>query len=398
MDGGGELGNGQRALLMEDSGATLSVDVLATLMTPVPPPAASIYLPTHRAVPETLQDPIRFRNLLHAAEAQLLASGAPGPEVKALLAPAADLLGDAHFWQHQREGLAVFAAPGIFRRYRVPSRLDELVVVSHRFHVKPLVPLVTGDSTFFLLAVSQNQVRLFEGTRDTLGEIDLEGVPPNLAEALKYDDPQKQLQYRTSGPGHGAIFHGHGTGIDEHKDNLLRFFRQVDAGIETLLRGQRAPLMLAGVEYLFPIYREASRYPHLLEDGIAGNPERLSGEVLHRRAWSLLEPRFARPREEAAARYRELAGTGKTSTDLARVLPAAHRGRVEVLFTARNAQQWGSYDPTADRVLLLPEVAPGGQDLLDLAVVQTLGRGAAVYVVDPLRMPEPVPVAAIFRY
>lgn len=37
-------------------------------------------------------------------------------------------------------------------------------------------------------------------------------------------------------------------------------------------------------------------------------------------------------------------------------------------------------------------------DLLDLAVVQALGRGASVYVVDSPQMPERAPVAAIFRY
>ncbi|HSE03869.1 MAG TPA: hypothetical protein VLK35_06905 [Methylomirabilota bacterium] len=375
-----------------------SLDELVLLAASAPPPAVSIYLPTHRAVPETLQDPIRFKNLLRAAEEQVLAAGARANEARSLLAPAVDLLGDSHFWTHQQDGLAVFAAAGIFRRYRVPSRLDEMVIVSHRFYVKPLVPLVTGDSTFFLLALSQNQVRVFEGTRDSIGEIDLEGIPASLAEALKYDDPQKQLQYHTGAPGRAAVFHGHGTGIDEHKDNLLRFFRQVDAGLRILLRGQRAPLVLAGVEYLFPIYREASGYPGLVDGGIAGNPELLRPETLHRQAWSMLEPRFARAQEEAAARYRRLAGTGKTSTDVALIVPAAHHGRVEVLFTTRNAQQWGTYDPAADRVHLLPEVQPGGQDLLDLAVVQALTRGAAVHVVEPSHMPEPAPVAAIFRY
>jgi hypothetical protein len=30
--------------------------------------------------------------------------------------------------------------------------------------------------------------------------------------------------------------------------------------------------VLAGVEYLLPIYREANTYPHLLAEGIHGNP------------------------------------------------------------------------------------------------------------------------------
>ena len=381
-----------------ESTVSISVDELATLMKPVPPPAVSIYLPTHRAVPDTLQDPIRFKNLLHAAEAQLLGAGARGPEAKMLLAPAADLLFDTCFWQHQRDGLAAFAAHGVFRRYRVSSRLDELVVVSHRFHLKPLVPLATGDSTFFLLALSQNQVRLFEGSRDSLREIDLPGVPRSLAEALKREDPQRRLQYHTSGPGRPPTFHGHGTGLDDHKDRLLRFFHQVDAGLERLLRGQRAPLVLAGVGYFFPIYREANRYPHLVASGIVGNPERLSGEALRRRAWTLLEIRFARAQEEAGARYRQLAGTGRTSADVAAIVAAAHHGRVEVLFTTRNTQQWGTYEAATDCVQLLPEAAPGAQDLLDLAVVQALGRGASVYIVDFPEMPDRAPVAAIFRY
>lgn len=127
----------------------------------------------------------------------------------------------------------------------------------------------------------------------------------------------------------------------------------MDAGIRILLRGQRAPLVLAGVEYLFPIYREASGYPGLVDEGIAGNPEPLSPATLHRQAWSLLEPRFARAEEEAAARYRQLAGTGRTSMDVALIVPAAH---------------------------------------------QALTRGAAVHVVEPPRMPEPATAAAIFRY
>jgi hypothetical protein len=83
---------------------------------------------------------------------------------------------------------------------------------------------------------------------------------------------------------------------------------------------------------------------------------------------------------------------------VAGIVSAAHHGRVDVLFTVRNTQQWGSYDPVADRVQLLPEAEPGSQDLFDLALVQALSRKAAVHVLDPPRMPAPAPIAAIFRY
>ena len=49
-------------------------------------------------------------------------------------------------------------------------------------------------------------------------------------------------------------------------------------------------------------------------------------------------------------------------------------------------------------VMLTASVPPPGQDLLDLAAVQALTRGAAVHVVEPPRNPEPATAAAIFRY
>ena len=42
---------------------------------------------------------------------------------------------------------------------------DELMVVAPGFHVMPLLALLTGDGLFYVLALSQNQVRLLAGTR-----------------------------------------------------------------------------------------------------------------------------------------------------------------------------------------------------------------------------------------
>lgn len=39
-------------------------------------------------------------------------------------------------------------------------------MVDDRFHVTPLLPLLAGDGHFFVLALSQNQIGLLEGTRD----------------------------------------------------------------------------------------------------------------------------------------------------------------------------------------------------------------------------------------
>ncbi|MGD2151652.1 MAG: hypothetical protein PVG79_00200 [Gemmatimonadales bacterium] len=361
----------------------------------------SIYLPTHRLGPETQQDPIRLKNLLRQSEERLRKNGLRRADAERILEPARRLLGDKMFWQHQSDGLAVFASPETFRSYRLPVSFAELVVVTDRFHVKPLLPLLSGDGRFYVLAVSQKQVRLLLGTRHSIDEVNLEDAPTSLSEALGDEERERQLQYHTAGRGGSAIFHGHGSAGDEseHKKDLLRYFKRVDRGLQELMSAERIPLVVAGVDYLLPIYREASTYAQLMDEGIIGNPDGLSARELHDEAWAILEPHFATVQARASAKYRELAGTGKTSADLKRIVPSAFQGRVDSLFVAVGVQRWGAFEAAAGELELHEDRQPGDQDLLDLAAVLTLAHAGDVYAVSPTEVPDArSPVAAVFRY
>jgi len=359
-------------------------------------------MPTHRIPTQNQQDRTRLKNLIRRAQESLQAYGLRPAEAESLLEPATNLLGAIPFWKDKRDGLALFLAPGEFRHYQLPTSFEPLVVVAHRFHIKPLLAFLGGNE-FFVLALSQNAVRLFEGSRFGLSAInDLEGVPKSLADALKYEELIKQVQFRTGigvGGARGeraAMFHGQSA--DDTKDRILRYFRQIDQGLRDMLREEQAPLVLAGVEYLLPIYKEANTYQYLLDEGITGNPEGVSPEELHRQAWALVQPHFQREQQQAAARYRQLAGTGRTSQDPKEIVPGAYHGRVELLFVALGRQQWGDYDPGTNRVNLYPEAQPGSSDILDLAAAQTLLHGGAVYAVERAEAPEEALLAAVFRY
>jgi hypothetical protein len=358
----------------------------------------SIFLPTHRAGAQTQQDPIRLKNLLRDAEEQLLLKELRAPEAKELLGPVRELLDDSVFWRYQSEGLAVFLSPGVFRYYRLPLNFEDLVVVADRYHLKPLLPLLTGDGQFYVLALSQNEVRLLRATRHSVSEVELEDVPKSLADTLRYDDQEKQLHFHsgTAGGrgGRAAIFHGHEP--DAPKDDILRYFRQIDRGVRELLKGSQAPLVLVGVDYLLPIYREASRYPHTIDEGVTGNPERLRPEELHERAWEVVRPRFSEAQQKAAARYRQLAGTGQTSRDVREIVAAAYYGMVETLFAASGAQQWGVFNPDTGQVDL--HEGPEGGDLLEFAAIQTVLHHGTVYVTNPENMPDDTDAVSVFRH
>lgn len=379
---------------------------LKELVEPSTGPCVAIYQPTHRAGPDTRtydrQDTVRFKNLLREAEHRLTAGGLRPREAHDLLEPARRLLDDAAFWQYQSDGLAVFVGPGRMRTFRVPIRFEELVVVAPSFHVKPLLALLTGDGLFYVLALSQNEVRLLAGTRDHVGEVELPGAPRSLAEALRYDDPERQLQFHTGthagGDRRPAMFHGHGTGIDDAKANILRFFQQVDRAVAGLIKDVSIPLVVVAVDYLIPIYREANTHPSLLGEGVAANPAGLRPDELHARAWPLVEPHFRRGRQAATDRYMELKRTGRASDDVREIVPAAWDGRVDVLFVAVGVRIWGTFDPDG-RTIEVGEEAPGrNEDLLNLAAIHTVLSRGTVYAVPTADMPDRKPVAAILRY
>ena len=369
-------------------------------------PCVSIFLPTHPAGMETRQDPVRLRNLLRQAAQQLIGAGTQPAQARDILAPAVALLDDASCWEHQRSGLAIFCAERVFHRYRVPLSLDEQVVVAHVFHITPLLPLLSGDGRFYVLALSSNDVRLWAATRQRMSEVPLpEGTPRSQAEALQYDDRERESQFHTQAPRQGqrrsAVFFGHGGVSDEQKTDPLRYFQLVDKGLQQLLHGQHAPLVVAAVDYLHPIFRAACTYPHLVEEGLVGSPDRVQQDELHDQAWRLVEPGFQAARHAALAQYGGLVGTGRTSTDLAEVLRAAAGGRVEILLVPTGVQRWGTYDSAAGMIELRDRVQPGDQDLLNLAAIQALAHGGEVYAIQPGEVPEvpdDVSLAAVLRY
>jgi hypothetical protein len=187
---------------------------------------------------------------------------------------------------------------------------------------------------------------------------------------------------------------------DEKKNEILRFLQQVDAGVSSLLAGETAPLLLAGVNYLLPIYHEANSYPHIVKEGIAGNPDEMEAVGLYHRAWEIVASRFAEEREAAAAAYLHLAGTGdeRASADLTEIVPAAYFERVDQFFVPVNVERWGRFHPASGKVEIHDKREVGDQDLMDLAAIHTLLNAGMVYAVEPDQVPGKGPVAAILRF
>lgn len=364
----------------------------------------SLYLPMARVGPDVQGNRIQLKNALDDVETELRERGRRKRQIDDLLNQPRKLLNDSPFWQHQLDGLALFVSDDFYETYRLPLDFEALSIVGQRFHIKPLLPLFSDDGRFYILALSQNQVRLFQGTRTVVDQIELEDLPLSMAEALSEDDPEAELQHHTTTSGSegrrgpGVVHHGHGVTDDEEKQRLRRYLQVVSRGVEKRLKKHQAPLVLAAVDYLHPMYKAVESSPHLLDDGISGNPEELSAEALHEKAWDIVEPLFMEAKEDVAHRYQELQGSEQASDDLGQVVPAAFQGRVDALFVAVNAHEWGTYNPDTNSIILHNTRQNDDEDLLDFAALQTLANGGTVYAVSADEVPGTGSVAAVFRF
>src|SRR3546814_6156900 len=83
------------------------------------------------------------------------------------------LAANYQFWQHTKDGLAVFATRDSFDVYRLPRSVQPLAVVADTAHTKPLLKYLQTKDRYHLLVLTTNTAQLYEGDRYQLDEADL---------------------------------------------------------------------------------------------------------------------------------------------------------------------------------------------------------------------------------
>ncbi|MEZ4867475.1 MAG: hypothetical protein R3C14_39480 [Caldilineaceae bacterium] len=386
----------------------LSHREIACLVTEREGPCLSFFLPIFpHGAHEPSTEPLRLQALVEQAASRLAELGLRAAAIEALLAPVLELARpNQKFWMQQRNGLAVYVAANFFAHYRLPLSVPEQVVVNQRFAITPLLPSLDGDGVFYLLALSQKMIRFFRGSRDKLTAIELPNAPTSLAEATRYDQVERTLQLHSTGSPSGqgrrpVVFHGQGVSGDETLDHirLRHFFQAVDHAVTAHLAMEQAPLLLAGVVMDQGLYRQINHYPHLLAQGIPGNPNKRDEADLHKAAWAVVADRFQEKKRHALARYAQLAGqeAGRTLCDVETVALAAIYQKVDTLLVATEGPCWGRFIPENFQMFVHKEALPGDEDLINLAVIHTLINHGTVYTVAATQLPEDAALAAILR-
>jgi hypothetical protein len=367
------------------------------------PPCLSLYQSTHRTFPENEQDPIRYRNLLRDLEGSLR-ERFPAADADGLLAPFQRLANDADFWNHALDGLAVLGAKDAFHVYRLQRPVPERVVVADRLYTKPLIRVLQSADRFQVLGISRGSMRLFEGNRDAVDEIEpADEVPRTMTDALGEDVTEPHLtvaSYEGTGGTPGATaHHGHGGKDAEVDVDAERYFRAVDRTVlEHHSKRSELPLILAALPEHHHRFRALSHNPFLVEEGVETNPDALALDDLAERAWAILEPRYLADMAKLAERFGTARAQGLGDDDVEAVAEAAVKGRVETLLVEDHRAIPGRVDTVTGEVQRSAPQGPVFDDVLDDLVSVVQEMSGRVLIVPTEQMPTDTGVAAIYRY
>ena len=367
------------------------------------PYCISIYIPTHPTGEEVFQDQdaqsfkVRLREIRKELESTPLSAG----EIDERLEPLEALQRDGAFWREQSAGLAVFTTANWFKYFRLPISFMPRHYISAHFHIMPMLEELRAPGNFSLLSLELERIRFFKGNRYGLEEIDIRDlVPARKEDRVGYDFEQKGLQFRSQHQAHAAAgYHGHDEADRDRKNEIKRFFREVDSGIQPLLHETGAPLVIASQDYLAAIFREVSSYGDIVEQPIEVNLSEAPDRELLENALELLEQAFGKDADQKWELFKQYHGTGKASGDLSLILPAAFQGRVDTLFLDTGSEVWGMVDDNTLEATIDEDPDAFSESLLNRAAIETLQNGGLVFAIKPEELQDnPVPALALFRY
>lgn len=389
----------------------LSKDTLIDLIDGQQGIAISIYMPAFIAEPEARQNPIRLKTLIGEAKEKLKEGGMDSDSIKSYLEPLSALVDDEIFWQDKSEGLAIFLDENQLISYDVPVQFDEFVEVGDSFHITPLIPVYKGNGQFYLLSLDKERPNIYKGSKYSLYKVEEIDLPEDLQTLFdEFYEFHQHMQFhsktrspspdasQTTGAREGVFFGHGGEDIDEEAE-LRNYYHRFDAALMDYLDGEDAPLILAGVDFLHPIYREANTYANLVEEGITKDVEHMPVEELQKKAWEIVKSQYETDLKQALNVFHSLSeNDGDTTQDLGIIIPAAYFKRVNTLFVANNAHKWGIFDPDENEVRIDEKQTIENQDLLNFAAIHSLKNGGNVLLLDPDQVPGWGEVAAILRY
>jgi len=351
------------------------------------PGSVTIYVPTSAELNESDQARIEVKSRLREAVAQLEAASTDAAVVDSITNAVDELLTDGDFWHRQSHSLAIFVNRSTLSTFRVGDNLVGLTGVSDRFLITPLLRAATFGHSAFVLALSQNAVRLIDISPALVAsEVLVPGLPRDLKSTVALDltnDRDTLAHLRMS---------------EDPKVRMKEFSQAIDRALRPVLAQSDRPVVLAADEPLASIFRSVSSSPRLVEPAIGGNPEERSADELAAMAAPILDVVHTKELATQVTRFEEASSPDLTDSTLEGVAVAATSKAIDTLFVDIDQHIPGYVDELSGVITRSETEDAFDYDVVDEIVRRALLSDARVIAVRAGEVPGAGPVAAILRF
>jgi hypothetical protein len=345
-------------------------------------PSISILAPTHRTHPSADKDPIVVKNLVAQALTRLHAEFTKR-EVAAVVKNLESLVSEVD-WEHNLEGLALFASQKKAVAVKLPFRVKARFHIDETFATRDLVFTLNRAPRYRVLVLAEKPTRLFDASTNLLAE---------------HTDKPFPLVHRGPG-GASKLPGGKGINISATRDDAHRqFFRRAAEAIEKLNKEDKLPLVVFGVDRNLAFFQEVSTDPDNIVALVRGSHEETSASQLGKMSWPAFQAGSTQKRTNALVRLDAAVSANRHASGIAQVWKAAAEKRCQVLLVETGFAY--RTDVAEDGIRLLPYTGQGAaalDDAVDELIEMVLASGGEVFFFDSGTLDTHQRIAAIVRF
>jgi hypothetical protein len=276
--------------------------------------------------------------------------------------------------------MGIFRSADGFRVIRVPVAVEDSVVVSSSFHVKPLLRWLQSDQDFILIGISDDSASLYSG---------------NLAEMRKSDSilfPEGLLA--DTGDGSYASLKDQRNRRIKMNESLI----WLNDWIDDLLAGRSCRVFVTGHPVMTKAFLAQSRLKNLHRTSLGKSTKIDAIEAARLEIMKLIKNEGRRRLEQSLVEFYFAEEVKLAKRNIFQIAKAVCSGRVKKLIVADGIQIFGTLDRKTGGVAIHPaQLSHEDDDLLDDLAQEVLHRGGEVVVAPLDEIPNRRPILAILE-
>jgi Bacterial archaeo-eukaryotic release factor family 3 len=278
------------------------------------------------------------------------------------------------------EGLGMFVSPSVNVLFKFPFPVKEKIVVSNSFEIRDVAYTESFAAPYYVLVLSEKNVRLLRGSLDTLVEIEDENFPDVYEDDHEYQKPNRSSSYASQ----STVQTYEGDKSVVVKMRTGQFFRVIDKRLTTYLVDEKTPLIIVAPNEEIALFEHKSKHQKNITGKIKGNYTFLNESQLA----ELVFPEYVRYTKaqtlKLIRKYTESIGYNLGVEGVNDIWHAVKEGKGRKLVVEKDFTQ-EAYTQSGENRLLFKE--PQGahkviRDVIDDIIETMMGKGGEVYFTD----------------